>query len=677
MPGLSQAKARLRTSFSVWDAVAISTVVLTIAASVDADVRRPPGQHGQGGVAGGGAAATGPTVNTTSNDYFQPGTQPSHAGAPLTPMVDSTNCAACHGNYDATLEIEPHRTWATSMMAMSARDPVFWACLAIAVQDAPGSEHFCVRCHVPSRFLSGNALPIEPTGLTATELQGLNCNFCHRMVDPIYEAGVSPVEDVAILGALSANNLMPPQGSNARYIVSPDDSRRGPFTGINEFTHFPAPTLVSPFHQDHEFCWTCHDVSNPLMMKQGDGSFAMTSLDAAHPTHQQNDMFPLHRTYSEWKNSYYFTQGGVEHEPGRFGGNDEVHGGVMHTCQDCHMPDQSGFGCSIAPPLRPDVPQHSFLGANTWVQRAVRSLYPDSQTFLSQELVDTAIARNTDFLQKASDMTLTKIGNNLRARVINRTGHKLPTGFPDGRRMWINVKFFGYDDTLVAERGAYDFDTAELDADSTKVYEMKLGIDAAQSALTGLPEGESFHFMLTNTILKDNRIPPIGFEPGIAATEGMQPVGASYASGQHWDDTLFAIPLGAARAVVTVYYQITSKEFIEFLRDNNRINTRGQIAYDQWVLHGKSTPVAMNSAEIIVGTLCPADIVDSVTVQPPPDGIVDGADLAYLLAEWGANPGNPADIVDSVTVAPPPDGIVDGADLAVLLAEWGECDTPE
>lgn len=43
------------------------------------------------------------------------------------------------------------------------------------------------------------------------------------------------------------------------------------------------------------------------------------------------------------------------------------------------------------------------------------------------------------------------------------------------------------------------------------------------------------------------------------------------------------------------------------------------------------------------------------------DGVVDGADLAALLAQWGTD--GPADLND--------DGVVDGADLAAMLANWG------
>jgi len=53
---------------------------------------------------------------------------------------------------------------------------------------------------------------------------------------------------------------------------------------------------------------------------------------------------------------------------------------------------------------------------------------------------------------------------------------------------------------------------------------------------------------------------------------------------------------------------------------------------------------------------CPADLND--------DGVVDGADLAGLLGQWGTD--GTADLND--------DGAVDGADLAAMLGAWGACD---
>jgi hypothetical protein len=72
-------------------------------------------------------------------------------------------------------------------------------------------------------------------------------------------------------------------------------------------------------------------------------------------------------------------------------------------------------------------------------------------------------------------------------------------------------------------------------------------------------------------------------------------------------------------------------------------------------------------------TPCAGDSVSNVTFTPPGDGTIDAADLAYLLGQWGPNPGSPADVVSNTTFAPPPDDIVDGADLAYLLGNWGAC----
>jgi hypothetical protein len=58
---------------------------------------------------------------------------------------------------------------------------------------------------------------------------------------------------------------------------------------------------------------------------------------------------------------------------------------------------------------------------------------------------------------------------------------------------------------------------------------------------------------------------------------------------------------------------------------------------------------------MFVGPPCPADLNGS--------GVVDGADLGLLLANWGA--AGTGDLNGS--------GAVDGADLGALLAAWGPC----
>jgi hypothetical protein len=268
------------------------------------------------------------------------------------------------------------------------------------------------------------------------------------------------------------------------------------------------------------------------------------------------------------------------------------------------MPDTHGTGClpALAVAVRDDLPLHNFNGVNSWVLDAVRSLYPDSETALENQSVADAHARNTEMQQRAADLSAWAYNGQLTVRVVNQTGHKLPTGYPEGRRMWVNVQFKDALDQIVAERGAYDLGTATLTTNDTKVYEAKFGIDAQQSLATGLPAGESFHFVLNNTILSDNRIPPRGFTNPSFESAQVKPVAYTYSEEQYWDETTYTIPLGAVRAVVTTYHQTSSREYMEFLLNTNTTNGAGIIAYNQWVLHGKSAPVLMQTTTVEFAT---------------------------------------------------------------------------
>lgn len=591
------------------------------------------------------------SLPTTIEDFTLPGTQPDPTGEIIDPIVGSMdgNCVNCHADFDAAYtDAEPFRHWSASMMAQAARDPLFFAALTIAEQDAPFSGDFCLRCHSPAAWLGGRSTPTDGGALsTPADFEGVTCHFCHRLVDPVFDAGVNPASDEQILADL----LTPPMDfGSGKYVVDPGAKiRRGPRDGVN---HPQGATAVfSPFHSESTICATCHDVSNPAFTRQADGAYAPNEFGAPHPTMLDTDMFPVERTYSEWKHSAFAAEG-VQLN-GRFGGNHAT--GVMRSCQDCHMPDQVGPGCRNSGTVRPDAPQHAFNGGNTWVLRAVRSLYPDTETGLTDAFVADAEARVVGLLQASSDMALSQEGADLSVRVTNYSGHKLPTGYPEGRRMWLQVCFLDESGLLVAERGAYDADTGALTTDDTKVYETKLGVDATVAGATGVLEGESFHFVLNNVRLKDNRIPPIGFTNDAFDAVGAAPVGAAYADGQHWDDTTFDIPALARTAEVRLLYQTSSREYIEFLRDENITDSRGQTLYDQWALHGRSAPVVMDAQTIALeGTAGhPADF--------NADGVIDGADLGTLLGAWGSPD---ADLNG--------DGTTDGADLGALLGAWGQ-----
>ncbi|MFN7021742.1 MAG: multiheme c-type cytochrome, partial [Phycisphaerales bacterium] len=480
-------------------------------------------------------------IPTTRNDFFTPGSQPFSLAEPL---VTASQCAFCHADY-AEDEAQFNR-WSASMMGQAARDPIFHAALAIANQDAANAGEACIRCHTPGAFMRGNSVPPDGSALSGVDFEGVSCSVCHRMVDPVYTPGASPAVDQTILAGISPPPLTDPH--NGSIVFDPQDRRRGPFDleadwsntvygGWPGFHRF----LKSPFHKSSELCAACHDVSIPTFTRQPDGSYALNALDQPGPG--KHDQYPEQRTYSEWANSL-FAQGPVDLQ-GRFGG---TRGTSVSSCQDCHMPGINGQGCALDPPTRPKLPQHNFNGANSWVLRAVRALYFDSETGLSEQSVIDSIARNLQMMQAASDLQLSRIGSDLNVRIINFTGHKLPTGYPEGRRMWINVRFFDASNQLIDERGAYDTLDDQLDTLSTKVYEKEAGISQEVSTLTGKPPGRSFHLVLNSVILKDNRIPPMGYTRAAFEAVGAGHVPADlYADGQYWDDTLYDIPPGAAR----------------------------------------------------------------------------------------------------------------------------------
>lgn len=622
------------------------------------------GAGGSGQLAGGSGQITLPT---TLDDFFHPGTQPNPDQEEFVPVAPSSNCTFCHANYvfeEPPGYSEPHNGWLNSLMAQSVRDPIWQAALTIANQDAEGAGEFCIRCHAPGAWLAGKSVTGDLSDFDMFDFDGINCHFCHRMVDPVYEEGISPPEDQAILAALD----FAPNGhvGNAQFVIDPADVRRNARqVAVNyhsTVTGELAPIIFSPFHRESAACAACHDVSNPVYVRQPDGSYALGNLGEPHPTGDQHDMMPEQRTYSEWLFSD-FASGGVFFPDGRFGGDHPT--GVMQSCQDCHMPRRANFGgCAFTdsdPDLEPhaDFAQHHFAGANTWVLGAVLDEYGFT-TGLTEQSVADAHNRTAELLRNASDVELTVESDLLNVRVINWSGHKLPTGYPEGRRMWLNVRFLDEKGKLVQEHGAYDYRTATLDPSDTKVYEAKLGITDDVAQQVGLPAGKSFHLVLNNEVLFDNRIPPVGFTNAAYEEIRAAPVDYTYDDGQHWDDTAFPLPRGAAEAVVTLYYQTTTREYIEFLRDANVTNDRGQNAYDLWVAHGKSAPLDMNTVSIDLEQTpsVPGDLND--------DGVVNVFDLLILLSEWGACVDEndcPADLND--------DGVVNVIDLIFLLSNWG------
>lgn len=520
-------------------------------------------------------------VATTLRDFDMPGTQPFEHG----PDLDtSANCATCHGNYDSAKE--PYFNWQGSMMANAARDPLFLANMSLANQDAANSGDLCLRCHFNRGWLAGRSVPTDGSRMVAEDKDGITCSLCHRMVNPVYTSGVSPTNDAAILAALSFAGT---NYGNGMFVMDPNGMRRGPYTN-STMGH---DSLGSPFHRTAAFCGTCHDVSNPAFTKDGNGIYQPNTFDAASATLSPHFMAPVERTFSEWLNSDYAPTNGV-YAP-QFAGSRA--GGRVSTCQHCHMQTTSGYVAN--PNANPgisvrtnDVGLHDMTGGSTWLPSLLPTLFPAEITNVAA--IQAGVGRANSMLTNAATLAVGDSGGLVKVTVTNECGHKLPTGYPEGRRVWLNVKFYNDANALLGESGAYNPTNGVLTRDlQAKIYEVHPGIDTNISGLLGLAPEASLHFVLNNKIYEDNRIPPRGFTNAAFAAFGGAPVGHHYNDGQYWDDTLYTPPAGTTRAEVKLYYQSTSKEFIEFLRDENRTDTNGQVMYELWNNNGKCPPTLM------------------------------------------------------------------------------------
>jgi hypothetical protein len=547
------------------------------------------------------ATAAGGKVPTTLRDFTLPGTQPFGGGGFDTSAV----CVTCHSGYLGGTQ--PGRNFQGSMMAQAGRDPIFFACVAVAEQDAPSSGDLCLRCHMAFGWMRGRSQPTGGGQMISSDRDGVSCDLCHRMADPIYKTGVSPVEDLTVLNLLTPAHT-PTNYANGQMVVDSSARKRGPFGD----TVAPHPVLTSAFHRTGEFCGTCHDVSNPVFNRVSGADYAPGPLDTAPTTLQSEQVLPLERTYSEWKNSAFPVTGVYAPD---FAGNKAD--GIVKTCQDCHMSDVQGTGCNDpSAPSRPDLPLHDLTGGNSWMPGIVASLYPGETDNVA---LSDGSSRAELTLQKAATLGVACVadGDSFRATVTvtNRAGHKLPTGYPEGRRMWLEVTARDAHNGVVYRSGAYDPATGILAASPVPVvYQIELGISPALAGAIAMPTGKSFHFALNDTVYKDNRIPPAGFSNAAFATFGGSPVdpdfagpGPRYADGQNWDAPAFALPPSARIVVAKLYYQTTSKDYVEFLRNENTSNGAGQTMYDAWAGNGRAAPVLMDAESLAVNLTGIAD----------------------------------------------------------------------
>ncbi|HVZ23807.1 MAG TPA: hypothetical protein VG871_22190, partial [Vicinamibacterales bacterium] len=517
-------------------------------------------------------------------------------------------CSACHGvaggDPATASEFRPFSTWSGSMMANATRDPLFFAALDIANHDVPGAGDFCLRCHTPRGWLMGhvvkpgfnppndsvkgaaacllNGTYDEPDDIN-NEMGGVTCHFCHRLMPngPNGEPGYTENANFWVDDVSCANTGGGPP------------CRRGPYAYTDGTSPPPHEWDYSQYHTQSTICGNCHNVSSPdvrtfaadrIFGDGFDGSTPLKTLklgdgtDTGHP-------FPIERTFSEWQQSQFSQTPDT-------------------TCQSCHMPqteDPDATACSYRINNRTgNMPVHAFVGGSTWVPGIISGEYGAgldasgtnrtqslAQTIdWARQLLGTAAGLDTT-IENYTPPTGTDSGSmTLQVKVTNLTGHKLPTGYAEGRRIWLNLQVRDANGGLVFESGAYDPDTAQLTEDpQARVYEVLQGIWNYHGTGTCDVENATgdpmFHFVLNDCIARDTRIPPLGFTPATPSDPNgydLRPVGITYPETSPGSGVLvnydvvsysLAVPAGTVgplTATARLYYQTSSNYYIRFLR---------------------------------------------------------------------------------------------------------------
>jgi len=259
------------------------------------------------------------------------------------------------------------------------------------------------------------------------------------------------------VGCESCHNISASTGvGNGSFVLTPQKNGRplkfGPRKDAESTFHDSA---YSDPHTKSEICGACHNVTHPF------------------------NQLPIEQTYDEWRDSPYNAKG--------------IH------CQDCHM--KSGPGVRGNPgkaaPMgkeRDHVYSHSFSSANSTLL----------EHFGNKEMSERA----RDMLRSAATIEFLESPSRIRSgepikvslRVSNTgAGHKLPTGFPEGREVWVDFKVVDSDGREVYRLGAIHDGHTEKGTKSFK-------------AILGNSKGEvvDINVWEADRLLSDTRILPDG-----------------------------------------------------------------------------------------------------------------------------------------------------------------------
>ncbi|HRG57559.1 MAG TPA: T9SS type A sorting domain-containing protein [Bacteroidia bacterium] len=402
-------------------------------------------------------------------------------------FLPSSRCAGCHGKdslgwanvNEDLVDVNLYDRWSASMMGLSAKDPLWRAKVSHEklVNPAHGMtlEDKCTSCHAPmghynAHYNGASHYLISDFDNDSLGLDGVSCAGCHT---------------------IGANGL----GTTFSGEIPYDTTRHiyGPFVNpmVGPMQLYTGYTPTYSAHiEDSKVCASCHT----LLTHTADLNGNLTGGE-----------FVEQATYHEYKNSVY-SQNNT-------------------TCQNCHMariedPIMIANGYLSLTPRTP-FNQHSFAGANAFMLKLIKankaSLGIDVPNF---KFDTTLIATNRMLKEKSVDLTLLfdSVANDsayFRVKLLNKAGHKFPSGYPSRRAiLQFVVKdnnndtvfksgIFHSDFSVAGENPAFEPHHNTINQSGvSQIYEMVMG--DVNSNYTSVLERAA-------TTLKDNRLTPNGF----------------------------------------------------------------------------------------------------------------------------------------------------------------------
>lgn len=418
-----------------------------------------------------------------------------HAGGDRSPIdtgeyfLGSVNCRGCHGldstgfaNVDPVEgDVNVYNDWESTMMALSAKDPFWRAKVSHEILVNPGHadllQNKCTSCHAPmghftAMFKGHPTYTLEDLKNDTLGLDGVSCMGCHTIGTDSFGLGFS--------GHIFYDTT--------RRIFGPyQNPPVGPMQLYTGFT----PTYSEHMHRS-QVCASCHTLITEV-----------ADLNGAHT----GETFVEQATYHEWLNSSFNN---------------------AQPCQSCHMPQIKGpvviaNGYINLPPRSP-FNKHYFQGANLTMLELIKQNRERLQVSVSTASFDSTIAVTKMLLESAVQLDVQSLGYTtdmdsliVKVTVRNKSGHKFPSGYPS-RRAFISLLMTDEasgdtlfhsgriqpDQEVFGNDLPYEPHHQWITADNqVQIYEMVMG-DVNSNVTTVLERA--------NTHLKDNRIPPTGFQ---------------------------------------------------------------------------------------------------------------------------------------------------------------------